>query len=183
MAVNSTFRPRHDQPVTLAELSTIEPELLVNEITRLKNSLKHLRRSNDELEEFAREEDDAETKAEFVNTVFENRETISKQEERIEMIRLALEEQIGVQATNGHYASSRESDHPTSLSAAPTTTAAGAAAEAVGEAEDDEEVTGMVGATRRRAQQVDPESSVTVPTATDAVSRDGGDDAAGGVYL
>jgi len=81
------FRPTHDQPVTLAQLRLLEPELLVGgelpsppvppslphrpakrakltyaphahaEISRLENSIAHLERSNVELAAFVRGED------------------------------------------------------------------------------------------------------------------------------
>lgn len=98
--MSSTFRTRYDQPVTLGELETLEPELLVNgpslspeywldwfanlvgawtEISRLQNSLKHLRRSNDELRNFLKDDEmteDEETKREFEDTIKENDETM-----------------------------------------------------------------------------------------------------------
>ncbi|BGP50034.1 hypothetical protein JCM10450v2_005942 [Rhodotorula kratochvilovae] len=107
------FTPAHNQPVTLAQLRLLEPELLSNEIARLQNSIAHLERSNDELRAFVRgegeEEDgdeglDDETKRELEDTVRENEETVARQQERITMIRLALEEQVGVDARNPHYA-------------------------------------------------------------------------------
>ncbi|GAA5935714.1 hypothetical protein JCM3775_003390 [Rhodotorula graminis] len=102
------FRPTHDQPVTLAQLRLLEPELLVGEIGRLENSIAHLERSNDELAAFVRGDDgdelDDDTRREFEDSVKENEETIARQHERIAMIRVALEEQVGVDASNPHYA-------------------------------------------------------------------------------
>ncbi|GAA6050572.1 hypothetical protein JCM3770_001468 [Rhodotorula araucariae] len=131
------FTPAHDQPVTLAQLRLLEPELLSNgalpsrpappvrprartradaaralhtEIARLQNSIAHLERSNGELRAFVRGEGDDDgdsldddTRREFEDTVRENEETIACQQERIEMIRVALEEQVGVDARNPHY--------------------------------------------------------------------------------
>ncbi|GAA5910507.1 hypothetical protein JCM5296_003681 [Sporobolomyces johnsonii] len=104
----TSFTPRYDQPVTLRDLSQLEPELLSAEIARLQNSIAHLRRSNDELRAFLQQEGDdegldQETRKEFEDCVGENEETILRQTERIEMLRLALEAQVGVSAANPHY--------------------------------------------------------------------------------
>ncbi|GAA6060202.1 hypothetical protein JCM10212_002281 [Sporobolomyces blumeae] len=142
------FRPVHQHPVTLAELSRLEPELLSNEIARLENSIRHLRRSNDEVIEFLDGDEasdlDGDSRAEFVDSVRDNDETIATQQERIAMIRISLEEQIGVQASNSHY-SVRPDPAPTST--ATTGTNQG------DDEEEVEEVTGMT-ATRTRTQGV-----------------------------
>lgn len=63
----------------------------------------------------------------------------SKQEERIEMVRLALQEQIGVQATNSHYTVAADPNPPPPPRR-----------EEVGRDEgEEEEVTGMASAVRR----------------------------------
>ncbi|GAA5964646.1 hypothetical protein JCM3765_007655 [Sporobolomyces pararoseus] len=177
----STFRPQYDQPVTLAELSTLEPELLVNEISRLENSLKHLNRSNEELQEFLNEEEDEETKAELVNTVFENQETIARQEERIRMIRIALEEQIGVQATNSHYtnagSTTTTSSNPSTQSTSTTTRPATA-----GEDEEEEEVTGMASAVRRPQRGVERTTGSDERVETNG-ARAGDDESSNGLFL
>ncbi|KWU42165.1 hypothetical protein RHOSPDRAFT_5488, partial [Rhodotorula sp. JG-1b] len=120
------YSPRHAQPVTLAQLRQLEPELLTGEIARLENSLQHLEASNVELRAWAGIEssagkpedgtttttttttDDDEqldegSKREFAEAVRENEETIASQRERLTMIRLALEEKVGVDAANPHY--------------------------------------------------------------------------------
>ncbi|GAA6017163.1 hypothetical protein JCM10207_002557 [Rhodosporidiobolus poonsookiae] len=106
------YTPRHAQPVTLSQLRQLEPELLSNEIARLQHSIQHLERSNDELRRFAagegdgdgeEEELDDETRREFEESVRENEETIASQKERQHMLRIALEEQVGVDARNPHY--------------------------------------------------------------------------------
>ncbi|GAA5902837.1 uncharacterized protein JCM6883_007258 [Sporobolomyces salmoneus] len=175
----STFRPQHDQPVTLAELSTLEPELLVNEISRLENSLKHLKRSNEELKEFIEVEDDEETKAEFVNTVFENQETIAKQEERIQMIRLALEEQIGVQASNSHYSTREDTIQSTSTSAPTQQSTRNEAAEE----DEEEEVTGMAGAVRRSQVESERRTGNESVESQTTQGRNGEQDESSGMYL
>ncbi|GAA5977548.1 hypothetical protein JCM10908_005012 [Rhodotorula pacifica] len=116
------YAPRHAQPVTLAQLRQLEPELLTGEIARLENSIQHLEASNVELREWAGigtatttstqdDEIDEDSKREFAEAVRENEETIASQQERLTMIRLALEEKIGVDAANPHYerASARQS--------------------------------------------------------------------------
>ncbi|POY69888.1 hypothetical protein BMF94_7112 [Rhodotorula taiwanensis] len=108
------YKPRHAQPVTLAQLRQLEPELLTNEIARLENSVQHLEASNVELKQWAgmttgaetaesHDEVDEETRREFAEAAHENEETIASQRERLSMIRLVLEEKIGVDATNPHY--------------------------------------------------------------------------------
>ncbi|KAI5480967.1 hypothetical protein MNV49_006777 [Pseudohyphozyma bogoriensis] len=106
----SDFIPRHQQPVTLAQLNQLEPELLTQEISRLRNSISHLQRSNKELDEFLNppegaqdDELDDETREELRKSIEENDETIASQEERMEMIRIALQNQLGVDAANSHY--------------------------------------------------------------------------------
>ncbi|GAA5989270.1 hypothetical protein JCM11641_003857 [Rhodosporidiobolus odoratus] len=101
------YSPRHPQPVTLPELRQLEPELLTAEVSRLQNSIQHLEQSNVELGEFAREardeEGDSEGAGEMDSAREENEGTIAAQRERITMIRLVLEEKIGVDASNPHY--------------------------------------------------------------------------------
>ncbi|GJN92832.1 hypothetical protein Rhopal_005870-T1 [Rhodotorula paludigena] len=162
------YTPRFEQPVSLAQLRAIrEPELLVNEIARLENSIQHLERSNRELRAFlepassgqgaspavgADEEDDEldeETKAEFTASVKENEETIARQQERITMIRLALEEQVGVDAANPHYGLAGSTTAPTPAPAAPAPPTS--AAPAVNGAEEGE-VTGVTSSSARRAE-------------------------------
>lgn len=65
----------------------------------------------------------------------------AKQEERIEMIRLALQEQIGVQATNSHYAN---------FEPPPTTSIPQSSRANLEEGREEEEVTGMGGTSRSR---------------------------------
>ncbi|TKA56711.1 hypothetical protein B0A53_01906 [Rhodotorula sp. CCFEE 5036] len=119
------YTPRHAQPVTLAQLRQLEPELLTGEIARLENSIQHLEASNVELRVWAGissagkpddgtattaaavddddEQLDEDSKREFAEAVRENEETVASQRERLTMIRLALEEKIGVDAANPHY--------------------------------------------------------------------------------
>ncbi|BGO93360.1 hypothetical protein NBRC10512_005526 [Rhodotorula toruloides] len=102
------YVPHHAQPVTLAQLRAIEADSLVPEIARLENSIAHLERSNQELRDAVREEQagtdvDEDAVREFEAAIKENEETIAAQQERITMIRLALEEKIGVDAGNPHY--------------------------------------------------------------------------------
>lgn len=75
------------------------------EVQRLSNSLLHLSRSNNELLEFLSEDTEMTTgeRSEFATSVDENLVTIATQKERLEMIRLVLQEQLGVDAANSHY--------------------------------------------------------------------------------
>ncbi|KAK4046704.1 hypothetical protein OIV83_005907 [Microbotryomycetes sp. JL201] len=98
-----TFTPRHEQPVTFETLRQLEPELLTAEVGRLQNSIQHLERSNAELEEFAATEDDDDDRRELQLAVTENLQTIASQKERLVMIRLALQDKLGVDAGNAHY--------------------------------------------------------------------------------
>ncbi|GAA5942465.1 hypothetical protein JCM1841_005773 [Sporobolomyces salmonicolor] len=102
----TSFTPRYDQPVTLRELDELEPEILSAEIARLQNSIAHLRRSNDELRAFLKDDEavDPETRREFEDCIVENEETLLRQTERIEMLRLTLQAKVGVDAANPHYA-------------------------------------------------------------------------------
>ncbi|KAK4704756.1 hypothetical protein P7C70_g1453, partial [Phenoliferia sp. Uapishka_3] len=107
----SSFTPKHSQPVSVSSLVELEPDTLSAEITRLQNSISHLKRSNQELYDFihppdgaeGEEELDEETRKEFEESVRENAVTIARQEERILMVRLAMERKLGVDATNSHY--------------------------------------------------------------------------------
>ncbi|KAL8287345.1 hypothetical protein RQP46_003797 [Phenoliferia psychrophenolica] len=120
----TTFTPLHSQPVSVASLVALEPDTLTAEISRLQNSIAHLERSNRELLDFLHppptgalggagagagqawddeEALDEETKREFELSIEENRVTIARQEERLVMIRLAMEQKLGVDATNNHY--------------------------------------------------------------------------------
>ncbi|GAA5822551.1 hypothetical protein JCM11251_006376 [Rhodosporidiobolus azoricus] len=155
------YTPKHPQPVTLAQLRQLEPELLSNEITRLQNSIQHLERSNDELREFAGDgggeddEVDEESKAEFEAAIRENEETIAAQNERLHMIRLALEEQVGVDAENPHY--NLSSTASTALPPAsatpplPNSTAAPLSEGVSGEGSEEQEVVGVQAASTRAA--------------------------------
>ncbi|ORY76863.1 hypothetical protein BCR35DRAFT_292372 [Leucosporidium creatinivorum] len=126
----ASFIPVHDQPVTLAALKELEPEILTAEVARLQNSIKHLERSNEELKTFCSEADDEDldddSRREFEQSVKENEETIASQKERMVMLRLALESQLGVDATNSHYtiAGADSATPSTATLEAPTSTAA-----------------------------------------------------------
>jgi C4-type Zn-finger protein len=70
------------------------------EVQRLLNSVQHLLRSNTELAAFLIEDDDEE----FNQSIQENEMTIKAQQERLEMIRIVLQDKLGIEATNSHYA-------------------------------------------------------------------------------
>jgi hypothetical protein len=71
------------------------------EVQRLLNSVQHLLRSNTELVAFLIEDGDDE---EFNESIQENETTIKAQQERLEMIRIVLQDKLGIEATNSHYA-------------------------------------------------------------------------------
>ncbi|GAA5860657.1 hypothetical protein JCM3774_006242 [Rhodotorula dairenensis] len=140
------YTPRHAQPVTLAQLRQLEPELLTGEIARLENSMQHLEASNAELRLWgglspvddddrtsaAAEDFDEDSKRDFAEAVKENEETIASQRERLTMIRLALEEKIGVDATNPHYERTTNPRLSNEMAEAAAAAAAAAAASANG---------------------------------------------------
>ncbi|GAA5853944.1 hypothetical protein JCM9279_007611 [Rhodotorula babjevae] len=175
------FRPTHDQPVTLAQLRLLEPELLVGEISRLENSIAHLERSNGELAAFARgdesEELDDDTRREFEDSVKENEETIARQQERIAMIRVALEEQIGVDARNTHYAvdGAAGAGAQASAAAAASRTPAPGARE-----EEQDEVMGVAAASTTAAAAASSRTEGVNGVQGGAGDAEGGDD---GMYL
>lgn len=80
---SKSLNPRFSQRVRPVELATILTApmcrrlLSTAEVTRLQNSVKHLRRSNDELKAFCEGgEEELETKAEFEQSMRENEETM-----------------------------------------------------------------------------------------------------------
>ncbi|KAM0748118.1 hypothetical protein T439DRAFT_74520 [Meredithblackwellia eburnea MCA 4105] len=151
--MGSPFTPRYPQPVTIEHLTQLEPDTLTAELTRLSNSISHLRRSNLEILRFCTSGEeggegggeeglDRETRDEFEATVRENEVTIARQEERQLMIRLALERKLGVDATNTHYElATGTSTAAVSTTMAPRTTDSARRAETRGDVSESEEST------------------------------------------
>ncbi|KAG2070797.1 hypothetical protein BDR04DRAFT_1017929 [Suillus decipiens] len=90
------FIPRHPQPFTFQQAISFDPEVSADEIGRLQNSISHLRRTQEELQEYAEDPDVAQA-------IKENNQTLASQDERIFMLRLALTQRGASNATSAHY--------------------------------------------------------------------------------
>jgi len=89
------YHPKHPQPFSFSEALQLDPGTITEEIARLQNSLKHLKETQDELRPLT---DDPE----LAQALRENEAVIASQEERINMLNVALIEK-GVIASGGHY--------------------------------------------------------------------------------
>lgn len=121
-SIEVRYSPKHAQPATLEQLCELDEDTLAAEIPRLENSIKHLRRSNQEILEFTQKgsgdgavTEDEEDDEEFQTIVKENEEVISSQTERIHMIHLALQAKFGFDPTNPHYRTVDPTNPPPSL--------------------------------------------------------------------
>ncbi|KAL7416942.1 hypothetical protein BDY24DRAFT_330147, partial [Mrakia frigida] len=81
------FTPKYPQPFTLAEALDLDPSVITEEISRLQNSLTNLRSSNVALLQYLHDEGED---RDLRESVHENELTIASQEERIDMLRVAL---------------------------------------------------------------------------------------------
>jgi hypothetical protein len=85
----------HLTPITLEEFElacqTLSLPEALGEKKRLENSVSHLIRSNSELDEFLKEEDDEELRA----AINENKEIINIQKRRIEILNRHMDEMVG----------------------------------------------------------------------------------------
>ncbi|KAI9063289.1 hypothetical protein FKP32DRAFT_1666693 [Trametes sanguinea] len=83
------FRPRYAQPFTLEEARQLAVPIITEEITRLQNSLAHLQRTQEELQEalLATPED-----PDFAQAYEENEVVVRSQNERISILRMVLTE-------------------------------------------------------------------------------------------
>lgn len=114
------FEPKHSHPFTLFEATTIlDVSTLTTEISRLENSIAHLRRTNDELRAFEAEEQDVQERKELADVARENELTVEAQTERIEMCRRALVDKLGYDPTSGSKAVAEQ----TAVIAGPTANA------------------------------------------------------------
>ncbi|KAG9041863.1 hypothetical protein FS837_011646 [Tulasnella sp. UAMH 9824] len=94
------FKPRHPQPFTLEVAAQLSVPEITGEIARLQNSLKHLYSTQTELEPFT---SGPEKDPDFTAAYEENKGTIASQEERITMLRFALERKGASAVSNPHY--------------------------------------------------------------------------------
>ncbi|KAG1762686.1 hypothetical protein EDD22DRAFT_545007 [Suillus occidentalis] len=66
------FTPCHPQPFTFQQAISFDPEVSADEIGRLQNSISHLKRTQEELQEYAEDPD-------IAQAIKENNETMSVQ--------------------------------------------------------------------------------------------------------
>ncbi|KAG8218575.1 hypothetical protein J3R82DRAFT_4216 [Butyriboletus roseoflavus] len=123
------YDPRYPQPFSLSQAIALDPAVawdglvleiasshllltVLTEIARLRNSLQHLRRSQNELQEYLRELASEEEDLEVSQAVKENEITMhlrtfrASQDERILMLKLAL-------THHGHSVASEQASEPT----------------------------------------------------------------------
>ncbi|KAF8579309.1 hypothetical protein K439DRAFT_1359816 [Ramaria rubella] len=106
------FKPRHAQPFTVEQAVLLDPFVITAEIARLQNSLAHLRDTQQQLQESVDSADPPDP--EISQAIEENNVVILSQEERVSMLRLALELKGLVNQSNPHY------DSPLPPSPSPT---------------------------------------------------------------
>ncbi|KAG1883330.1 hypothetical protein F4604DRAFT_1737600 [Suillus subluteus] len=90
------FTPCHPQPFTFQQAISFDPEVSADEISRLQNSISHLKRTQEELQEYAEDPD-------IAQAIKENNQTLASQDERIFMLKLALTQHGASNATSAHY--------------------------------------------------------------------------------
>ncbi|KAF8551455.1 hypothetical protein OG21DRAFT_1512693 [Imleria badia] len=103
------YNPRYPQPFSLTQAIALDPAVAWDEIARLRNSLLHLRRSQNGLQEYLQELAPEEVDLEVSQAVKENEITIASQDERIFMLKLAL-------THHGHSVASEQTSEPTTHS-------------------------------------------------------------------
>ncbi|THH32889.1 hypothetical protein EUX98_g1279 [Antrodiella citrinella] len=92
------YVPRYPQPFTVGQAVMLDVPTITEEISRIGNSLEHLRRTQSELlEALAEDPDDPD----FRKAYEENEDVIGSQAERVSMLQLALTEK-GI-PTSSHY--------------------------------------------------------------------------------
>ncbi|KAI9512190.1 hypothetical protein F5148DRAFT_1164688 [Russula earlei] len=89
------YRPKHPQPFSFSDALKFDHATITEEIARLQNSLQRLENTQHELR--AHPDD-----PELAQALRENEAVIASQEERINMLSLALAEK-GVVASGSHY--------------------------------------------------------------------------------
>ncbi|KIM90879.1 hypothetical protein PILCRDRAFT_811373 [Piloderma croceum F 1598] len=94
------YTPRHPQPFTLEQAILLDVAVLSEEITRLQNSLQHLKGTQEELRQHVATSSSPDP--DFIEAILENEEVIGSQEERVVILRLALAHK-GASTNSGHY--------------------------------------------------------------------------------
>ncbi|KAH8105888.1 hypothetical protein BXZ70DRAFT_400100 [Cristinia sonorae] len=101
------YTPRYPQPFTVAQAAQLDVPVITEEISRIENSLDHLKRTQVDLEEALKEDPDD---TDFRKAHEENEDVIGSQKERISMLQMALAEK-GI-PTSSHYDSPVVSSEP-----------------------------------------------------------------------
>ncbi|TFK43445.1 hypothetical protein BDQ12DRAFT_718665 [Crucibulum laeve] len=104
------YKPRYPQPFTLSEAIALDVSVITEEISRLQNSLKHLRETQDMLKDHIMVEAPADPDPEITKAIEENEVVIGSQDERISILKMALAEK-GIVA-GSHYDDSPEPNPP-----------------------------------------------------------------------
>ncbi|KAG7096848.1 hypothetical protein E1B28_004256 [Marasmius oreades] len=89
------YQPRYPQPFTFSDAIQLDVSTITEEISRLQNSLLHLRKTQEFLREVM-DSDPKEIDVEVKAALEENQQVILAQEERIMMLKLALAEKGSV---------------------------------------------------------------------------------------
>ncbi|KAI0307317.1 hypothetical protein B0F90DRAFT_1687294 [Multifurca ochricompacta] len=79
------YHPKHPQPFSYSEALRFDPTTITEEIARLQNSLRRLKHTQDELCVHPND-------PELVEVLRENEAVIASQEERVQMLNMALVE-------------------------------------------------------------------------------------------
>ncbi|KAF8517771.1 hypothetical protein JB92DRAFT_2809546, partial [Gautieria morchelliformis] len=102
------YKPRHVQPFSVEQAALLEIPVITTEIARLQNSLEHLRDTQQQLQESVGAEEHPDPI--ILQALDENKTVIASQEERVSMLRLALELKGLARHTNAHYDVARPPD-------------------------------------------------------------------------
>ncbi|CUA70065.1 hypothetical protein RSOLAG22IIIB_00411 [Rhizoctonia solani] len=95
------FQPKYGQPFSFEQACQLDAPTIAEEITRLQNSLRVLTETQKQLQDAISSEPTPD--ADLQQAFQENLEVIGSQEERIVMLRKALEAQGAAIADNPHY--------------------------------------------------------------------------------
>ncbi|KAF8812526.1 hypothetical protein BYT27DRAFT_7182968 [Phlegmacium glaucopus] len=95
------YKPRYAQPFTLAEATALDVSVISEEISRLQNSLKYLRETQEVLKAALAETSTEPPDSEIAKAFEENQVVIGSQEERISILKMAMTEKGIISAS--HY--------------------------------------------------------------------------------